>query len=304
LDGIVSGHDPEVSTLMPRGALGAARSVGISVAKLFEGLHLTEQQLMNQRWTSWEEFSKFSENLEREFDAQGLAGEFGRFMQPHMSFIGALVGVLVPPSQLYRALFELGRYTLRNMGSALTQGDEHLQLQLWLRPQDRSGEAFFRFVASAWKYAPLQLGLPSAEVSSEIGPRKATFWVRPPAPGTLSDRIASGIHGFTAYASGQLSALSEDLRDLWQPVGQVEGTFPTDLSAEQRLLAAQKLWELSDRQYEVLRLMVHGKSNRQMGEALDCSERTIEVHVAQILKRVQLSSRSELIARFWAESSN
>ena len=69
-----------------------------------------------------------------------------------------------------------------------------------------------------------------------------------------------------------------------------------------RLEAAGRQWKLTSRQLEVLAYLVQGKSNREMAELFQCSERTVEVHVTQILKRSKASNRTEVIARYWGTS--
>lgn len=54
---------------------------------------------------------------------------------------------------------------------------------------------------------------------------------------------------------------------------------------------------LSPRQTEVLRLLVAGRSDRQIGEELFISHRTVSNHVAAILTKLDASSRSEVAVR-------
>ena len=53
---------------------------------------------------------------------------------------------------------------------------------------------------------------------------------------------------------------------------------------------------LTEREREVARLVAHGRSNREIGNALVISERTVERHVANILAKLGLASRVELAA--------
>jgi DNA-binding NarL/FixJ family response regulator len=52
---------------------------------------------------------------------------------------------------------------------------------------------------------------------------------------------------------------------------------------------------LSDRETEVLRLMVAGKSNREIGASLFISEGTVKVHVSNLLKKLKANGRTEAI---------
>ena len=56
---------------------------------------------------------------------------------------------------------------------------------------------------------------------------------------------------------------------------------------------------LTRREREVAKLVARGLTNRQIAETLFVSERTVENHVSNILKKLKLSSRSEVAA--WVE---
>jgi DNA-binding CsgD family transcriptional regulator/tetratricopeptide (TPR) repeat protein len=55
---------------------------------------------------------------------------------------------------------------------------------------------------------------------------------------------------------------------------------------------------LSRREQEVLELLARGASNRQIADALVIAERTVEMHVSNILAKLQLTSRAQVAA--WA----
>ena len=55
---------------------------------------------------------------------------------------------------------------------------------------------------------------------------------------------------------------------------------------------------LSAREREVAAMVAQGLSNRQIGQELFLSERTIENHVSKILRKLGLASRAEIAA--WA----
>lgn len=53
--------------------------------------------------------------------------------------------------------------------------------------------------------------------------------------------------------------------------------------------------ELRPRELDVLRLAAQGLSNRQIGEALGLSPRTVEVHMGKVFAKVGASSRTEAV---------
>ena len=60
---------------------------------------------------------------------------------------------------------------------------------------------------------------------------------------------------------------------------------------------AGELANLSDRQREVLKLVGEGLSSREVAERLVLSVRTVEWHRSRLMAQLQISGRSELIAR-------
>lgn len=53
--------------------------------------------------------------------------------------------------------------------------------------------------------------------------------------------------------------------------------------------------ELSAREREVLRLMVAGRSNREIGDELNIKEATVKSHVSVILMRLQVTDRTQAV---------
>jgi len=71
---------------------------------------------------------------------------------------------------------------------------------------------------------------------------------------------------------------------------------------ELRLASATPAWKLTRRQTEVMRLIARGDANKEIAASLGCAEGTIELHVTALLRRVGVSSRTQLVARFWSEA--
>ena len=55
---------------------------------------------------------------------------------------------------------------------------------------------------------------------------------------------------------------------------------------------------LSRREHEILRLMAQGLTDRQIGEALTISTRTVETHVSNILRKLDARNRAEAAQRY------
>lgn len=74
-------------------------------------------------------------------------------------------------------------------------------------------------------------------------------------------------------------------------------TADEQVTLDDRVRAAAQRWALTERQREVLALVVLGRSNRQIALALACAEGTVEVHVKALFKKASVSGRTELTAK-------
>ncbi len=78
------------------------------------------------------------------------------------------------------------------------------------------------------------------------------------------------------------SLLGKELKDAWIKIfRQRKGVPPTDV--------------LSAREKEVLKLVAEGESNKEIGERLHISARTVDHHRAKILEKLKLKGTAELI---------
>lgn len=69
-----------------------------------------------------------------------------------------------------------------------------------------------------------------------------------------------------------------------------------------RMERRARAWELTPRQTQILELVVRGLSNKEIATALDCSLKTVEAHVGQVLRKAASDSRTALAARFWDDA--
>jgi DNA-binding NarL/FixJ family response regulator len=56
--------------------------------------------------------------------------------------------------------------------------------------------------------------------------------------------------------------------------------------------------QLSDRQRQIVQLLVHGKSNKEMADQLNLSSDTIKAHLQHIFRKIGVSSRLEAVVYF------
>jgi len=71
---------------------------------------------------------------------------------------------------------------------------------------------------------------------------------------------------------------------------------------ERRLRCAERLAHLTQREREVLDLVVAGKINREIAEALDISIKTVEAHRARLMEKLEVGSVAELVQAVVAAS--
>ena len=116
------------------------------------------------------------------------------------------------------------------------------------------------------------------------------------AESDLLDAIAAGALGYLVK-----STTSEELRDhLWR-ASMGEPVFSPSLAALvltefRRVKATQQPADaLSSREREVLQLVARGHTYREIGEELYISAKTVENHVRNILKKLHLNRKQELI---------
>ena len=71
----------------------------------------------------------------------------------------------------------------------------------------------------------------------------------------------------------------------------------------ERLAARHALADLTDREREVMRLVIEGRPNKLIADALDISVRTVEVHRARVFDKMHVKSAVELANRLRGSGS-
>jgi predicted ATPase/DNA-binding CsgD family transcriptional regulator len=71
--------------------------------------------------------------------------------------------------------------------------------------------------------------------------------------------------------------------------------WPGEKSLASRLLAADRYGGLTQREREVAVLIARGKSNREIADTLVVTKRTIETHINNILYKLNLTSRAQIV---------
>jgi DNA-binding NarL/FixJ family response regulator len=115
----------------------------------------------------------------------------------------------------------------------------------------------------------------------------------------LFDAIASGADGYVLKQIG-----SDDLVQALQRVGRGENLLDPALTNRvfakvreaRRRERAQAFADLTAQEMQILALVAEGQTNREIGEAVQLSEKTVRNYVSIILGKLSLSSRAEAAA--------
>jgi DNA-binding NarL/FixJ family response regulator len=105
-------------------------------------------------------------------------------------------------------------------------------------------------------------------------------------PNQLFDYLA-GLGRGEAPLSGELSA--RVLRELARQAAELESRTGSGLPA------AHPTHELTPRQQEILALVADGRSYKEVGAALNLSENTVKYHMGEILHRLHLKNREQVV---------
>jgi non-specific serine/threonine protein kinase len=97
-----------------------------------------------------------------------------------------------------------------------------------------------------------------------------------------------------AWAEGQAMTIEEAVE---YALFEEEPTAPPVSSVPEQASTSAQPASLTRRQKEIAALVARGLTNRQIASKLIVSERTVDNHVANILKKLGLSSREQVAAR-------
>ncbi len=101
-------------------------------------------------------------------------------------------------------------------------------------------------------------------------------------PGELADAIRKAAHGEAVLDSRVASRIIRELQGL-------------------RKDEVNPFTELSEREFDVLRLIAAGKSNAEIAETLVIGESTVKTHISNILKKLHLDDRTQAAVYAWKE---
>ncbi|HEX8817972.1 MAG TPA: response regulator transcription factor [Terriglobales bacterium] len=114
---------------------------------------------------------------------------------------------------------------------------------------------------------------------------------------TVLKAIASGAKGYVDEAAGPTEFVMAirivNEGSVWAP-RKVLSTFIERVSTSQGRNFANGRVAFTDREKEVLEMLVAGRSNKEIGAALGIEERTVKAHVAKLMRKVGVQNRIAL----------
>jgi len=141
----------------------------------------------------------------------------------------------------------------------------------------------------------MDLKMPKLEGVEAIGLIRAAFPQACIIILTTYDGDEDIYRGLQAGASGYLlkDATAEELLDAIRLVHRGQKYIPSQVAS--KLAERINSTDLTDRELEVLRLLVIGKSNYDIGVTLSISERTVKFHINNIFNKLGVSDRTQAV---------
>ncbi|MGZ3548926.1 MAG: helix-turn-helix transcriptional regulator [Vulcanimicrobiaceae bacterium] len=265
--------------------------------------------------------------------AARITAENALSIEAPLGFRASLIGALVMMSVLSNDSAPLPNEAMEIAERLIREGywESGLQLIPWLLLRERQPDLieFLRYAiglrhqprvhiigytpagvslaARAFKDDPLLSHIFEADVLRDRSPWSRAHWelaqgiaLQGQDAKKATDLLASAsaaftrldAHFFAAYAAEQAGRGEPKQQELLRVLGVVIQDSRSPAARKQK--AKQQRFGLTPREWQVAQLIVNGDTNRQIAEALYLSERTVEVHVSNILSKLEVGSRTQL----------
>jgi DNA-binding CsgD family transcriptional regulator len=276
--------------------LDSVEHVGVDTEGVCAGLPFDGASVRRLRHVDWEDYVVVCERLTERLGGESMAEACAEQAYPHVGYeMRTLAGAFVSPMIFLRLINELmvpAMYS--SMICSFAQlGPDRAQISIRTRPGASGSLAVFKGTTGAMRAVPQHLGLPAAIVKADVGPTYGHYDVQLPPSRTIPARIGRALSGRMAFSV----VVGRD------PDGhEISATFGNSGhdDAERRLADAIVRWRLSPRQAQVLARVAQGEANKEIAAALSCAENTVELHMTQVMRKADVTSRAQLIARFWS----
>lgn len=109
----------------------------------------------------------------------------------------------------------------------------------------------------------------------------------------IRELVAQGAHGYLLKTSGK-DELLHAIRELHAGKNQFSGEITMKL-VEQGDEISMEIKSLTEREIEILTLIAQGKSNKEIGDELFISHRTVDTHRTNLMKKLDVHNIAGLI---------
>jgi DNA-binding NarL/FixJ family response regulator len=139
---------------------------------------------------------------------------------------------------------------------------------------------------------PQAVSILMREIVRQHAPLYIVAYSEDPEPQKVAEAVLDGAVGYVNWPNGRDSLVSV-LRTVSSRTRQA-----VSISGPRKQAALERMERLSKREREILNGMVDGLSNRGIGDRLSMSPRTVELHRANLLSKINARSSAEAIR--WA----
>lgn len=110
--------------------------------------------------------------------------------------------------------------------------------------------------------------------------------------------VDAGAKGYVVKDTGQneiIEAINTVAKGEMYLTGPVSNVLSKSLLQQKKEMSVQEGYQLSNRELEILACIVNGLSNKMIGPELNISERTVNVHRYNIMKKMKANNTADLV---------
>ena len=282
--------------------LDIAEQGDVDIARVLQGMPFDAAQARRLRRIAWDDYVTIGDRVEDAVGGPEALADLCQFAFTRVTpELQMMAGNVLGAKMLLRLFFQVFNPLVLSPMEFVYEdrGDNRVHLEVWQKPGARQCRSFYAASIGIIRGIPLHAALPPASVDGTLTADHMEWDVVLPRSRSIAQRARDATSGVMTRIFGNL-VLGYD--EEGAPIG-VGTPAPPSSDAGVRIDRATQQWSLTPRQIRVLEVLVQGKSNKEIAHALACAENTVELHVTQLLRRANASSRAELIARFWTRVS-
>jgi DNA-binding CsgD family transcriptional regulator len=283
-------------------AVDVARRANLAMSEIFNRLPYDEAGLGRMRRISWDDYATIYDCIHALVGSDDHLDDLTESTY-HTVFqeVRRLARAVIEPKPFVRFMNDVIGPFWNHAADFRSEdlGPDRVRLITKLRPGARGCWTFFRATVGAWRGSTRHLDLPPSEVTHyEITPDYGIYELRLPRSRTPKMLASCGLHASRALVRAAPARL---IMGADEDGNLIRVNIEVGDALSERLDIVTIEWGLTRRQVAVLKLVVRGEANKEVAQALGCAENTVELHVTQLLRKANVSTRTRLIALFWSE---